>query len=137
VPEVPAAQALSEAEQKKMAEARRLLAAESSKIRELRQALQLAKEVADAHPGAKEAQHLAAESAYRSSRWADAAAYFKRGGEPGADQPELLFYMAVALYESGDRPAAANALRRSLPSLQRTPYVDGYAKKILGETGAP
>lgn len=129
--------AISEADQKKMAEARRLLASEASKIRELRQAFQLAKEVADAHPGAQEAQHLAAEAAYRSSRWADASSYFRRGGEPGADQPELLFYMAVALYESGDRPGAANALRRSLSSLQRTPYVDGYAKKILGETGAP
>lgn len=133
----PVSPALTEADQKKMAEARRLLASETSKIRELRQAFQLAKEVADAHPNAKEAQHLAAEAAYRSSRWADASAYFRRGGEPGADQPELLFYMAVALYESGDRPGAANALRRSLSSLQRTPYVDGYAKKILGETGAP
>lgn len=141
----PAAQAaqaapatpLSEADQKKMADARRLLASETSKIRELRQAFQLAKEVADTHPGTREAQHLAAEAAYRSSRWADASAYFRRGGEPGADQPELLFYMAVALYESGDRPGAANALRRSLSNLQRTPYVDGYARKILGETGAP
>jgi tetratricopeptide (TPR) repeat protein len=133
----PAAPALSEADQKKMADARRLLASEASKIRELRQAFQLAKEVADTHPGTREAQHLAAEAAYRSSRWADASAYFRRGGEPGADQPELLFYMAVALYESGDRPGAANALRRSLSNLQRTPYVDGYAKKILGETGAP
>lgn len=133
----PVPETLTEAEQKKMSEARRLLASEASKIRELRQAFQLAREVADAHPSSREAQHLAAEAAYRCSRWADAAAYFRRGGEPGADQPELLFYMAVAFYESGDRPAAANALRRSLSSLQRTPYVDGYAKKILGETGAP
>jgi hypothetical protein len=66
------------------------------------------------------------------SRWKEAADYFKRGGEPGADQPELLFYMAVSLYESGDAPAAATVLRRSLPNLQRTPYVDEYARKILG-----
>jgi hypothetical protein len=40
--------------------------------------------------------------------------------------------MAVSLYESGDATGAAAALRRSLPNLQRTPYVDGYARKILG-----
>ena len=40
--------------------------------------------------------------------------------------------MAVAFYESGDKATAAKALERCLPSLQRTPYVDGYAKKILG-----
>lgn len=122
---------LSAAEREKMTQARKLLAAEG-KLKELRQAFDLAREVADAHAGSVEAQHLAAEAAYRISRWKDAAEYFKRGGEPGADQPELLFYMAVSLYESGDAEAAAGVLRRSLPNLQRTPYVDAYARKILG-----
>ncbi len=123
--------ALSDAEHQKIAEARRLLAGDG-KSRDLKQAFDLAREVADAHATLQEAQHLAAEAAYRLSRWRDAAAYFRRGGEPGTDQPELLFYMAVALYESGEKSAAAAALQRSLPNLQRTPYVDGYAKKILG-----
>jgi hypothetical protein len=122
---------VSDAEHQKVAEARRLLDGEGSS-RDLKRAFELAREVADAHTGFREAQHLAAEAAYRLSRWRDAAAYFRRGGEPGADQPELLFYMAVSLYESGDRSAAAAALQRSLPNLQRTPYVDAYAKKILG-----
>jgi hypothetical protein len=89
--------------------------------------------VADAHPELKEAQHLAAEGAYRISRWSDAAAYFRRGGDPGDGEPERLFYMAVAFYETGDRAGAAAALKRALPSLKRTPYVDAYAKKILGQ----
>lgn len=130
-PPVQPVPALLDAEQQKIAEARRLLAGEGTS-RDLKRAFDLAREVADAHATHQEAQHLAAEAAYRLSRWRDAAAYFRRGGEPGADQPELLFYMAVALYESGEKAAAAAALQRSLPNLQRTPYVDGYAKKILG-----
>jgi hypothetical protein len=122
---------LTDAEKGKMGTARRLLG-EEGKAKDLREAFQLAREVADAHPESSEAQHLAAEAAYRISRWGDAATYFRRGGDPGEKQPELLFYMAVSLYESGDATGAAAALRRSLPNLQRTPYVDGYARKILG-----
>jgi tetratricopeptide (TPR) repeat protein len=114
-----------------MSRARKVLAGDA-KAKDLRQAFDLARGVADAHPESVEAQHLAAEAAYRVSRWADAARYFQRGGEPPADQPELLFYMAVALYESGDQAKAAEILKRSLPNLQRTPYVDAYARKILG-----
>ncbi len=105
---------------------------EASQTRDLREAFDLAKVVADAHPDSPEAQHLTAEAAYRVSRWEDAVRYFQRGGEPSTEQPELLFYMAVALFESGDAAKAAEILRRSLPSLQRTPFVDTYARKILG-----
>ena len=114
-----------------MSRVRKVLSGEA-KARDLRQAFDFARGVADAQPESVEAQHLAAEAAYRVSRWADAARYFQRGGEPPADQPELLFYMAVALYESGDQSKAAEVLKRSLPNLQRTPYVDAYARKILG-----
>jgi hypothetical protein len=120
------------AERTKMETARQLLG-QSSKVRELRQAFQLAGEVADAHPDSREAQQLAGEAAYRVSRWKEAADYLRRAGGPNDDQPELLFYLAVALYEAGDPQAAAEVLRRSLPNLQRTPYVDGYSRKILGE----
>jgi hypothetical protein len=87
--------------------------------------------VADAHPGLRDVQQLAGEAAYRISKWSEAADYLGRAGGPGEDQPELLFYLAVALYESGATQTAAAPLRRALPNLQRTPYVDGYAKKIL------
>ena len=120
-PQVPLAEGLDRV--------RRLLA--TGVQDELRQGLTLARELADANPGSREAQHLAAEAAYRSARWQDAASYFKRGGDPGDARPELLFYFAVALYESGERDAAASALERSLPNLERTPYVDAYAKRIL------
>ncbi|HYI83463.1 MAG TPA: hypothetical protein VEX11_09675, partial [Acetobacteraceae bacterium] len=124
-PAGPAAEprVLTAAERDKMAEARRLLGQES-KVKDLRQAYDLAREVADAHAESVEAQHLAAEAAYRISRWADAARYFRRGGEPGENQPELQFYMAVSLFESGDAAGAAAILKRSLPNLQRSPYVD-------------
>jgi hypothetical protein len=127
-----AAKPLTEAERQKLEQARKLLG-DKRTSKELRQAFDLSSSVADAHPESKEAQLLAGEGAYRISRWSDAAAYFKRGGDPGDDEPERLFYLAVALYESGDTPAAAAALKRSLPNLKRTPYVDGYAHKILGQ----
>jgi hypothetical protein len=41
--------------------------------------------------------------------------------------------MAVSLYESGDAAGAAAALRRALPNLKRTPYVDSYVQKIQGQ----
>jgi predicted Zn-dependent protease len=104
---------------------------ETGKAKELRQAFQWAQEVADAHPDAVAAQRLAGEAAYRVSRWSDAAAYLQRGEGLPDSEPELLFYLAVSLYESGDAPGAAAALRRALPNLQRSPYVDAYARKIL------
>ncbi len=122
---------ITEEEQKKLATAKQLLA-EKEKARDLRQAFQLAREVADAHPDSREAHHLAGEAAYRVSRWQEAAAYLQNGGGPGEDEPERLFYLAVSLYESGKAQAAAEALRRSLPNLQRSPYIDSYTKKILG-----
>jgi hypothetical protein len=131
-PSAPAVRPLSDEEREKLETARKLLA-ETGRARDLKRAFQLAREVADAHAELLDAQHLAGEAAYRVSRWADAAAYLQRGGGPGDDQPERLFYLAVALYESGDPQAAAGALRRSLPNLQKSPYVDSYAKKILGE----
>lgn len=123
---------LTDAEGKQQEKARKLLA-EAGNVRELRDAFQLAREVADAHPESREAQQLAGEAAYRISRWSEAADYLRRAGGPGEDQPELLFYLAVALFESGDPQLAAGSLRRALPNLQRTPYVDGYTKKILGQ----
>jgi len=128
----PDSNPITDAERRKMDQARQLLSQERP-AKELKQAFQLAREVADAHPGAKDAQHLAAEAAYRISRWSDAASYFHRGGDPGEDEPERLFYLAVSLHELGDDTAAAAALKRALPNLRRTPYVDSYAKAILGQ----
>jgi hypothetical protein len=123
--------AITPAQRQALAEARRLLdgAADAAG---LRQALKLAREVADAHPTDREAQHLAAEAAYRNARWEEAVAFFQKGGDPGDARPVLLFYLAVALFEQGDAQRAATTLRRALPKLDSTPYVQAYTRKILG-----
>jgi tetratricopeptide (TPR) repeat protein len=126
-------QPLTAAERQTMEKVRKALGAPNPGNRDLKTAFQLAREVADAHPDSAEAQHLAAEAAYRLSRWGDAATYFRRGGDPGEDKPELLFYMAVSLFESGDAAGAATAIRRSLPNLRKTEYIESYEKKILGQ----
>lgn len=129
-PALPAApRTPTEAERQKLDQARKLLA--ETNVRQLREAFQLARGVADAHPELRDVQQLAGEAAYRISKWSEAADYLGRAGGPGEDQPELLFYLAVSLYESGSPQTAAAPLRRALPNLQRTPYVDSYAKKIL------
>ena len=120
-------------QEERLQEARTLLR-KARTAGDLVEPLTIARKVADAHPDSNEAQHLAAEIAYRASLWQEAAKYFRRGGDPGDDKPTLLFFMAVSLYESGDRSDAVTLLRRSLPRLQRTQYVDSYADKILGET---
>jgi hypothetical protein len=103
----------------------------------MRNAFYLARELADASPAAREAQFLAAEIAYRLSLWNDALRYFERGGDPGVEQPERLFYLAVCLYETGDLEGAARTLRRCLPRIKRTPFVQSYASKILQAEAAP
>jgi len=123
---------LSEDEKGKLESVRKALG-ETGKGKELRQTFQTAREVADAHPEAIDAQRLAGEAAYRLSLWSDAVSYLQRGGGLPDNEPELLFYLAVSLYESGNRAAATAALKRSLPNLQRSPYVDAYTRKILGQ----
>lgn len=133
-PERPPDPALGAEDASRLATARAQLAAART-TEDLGEAWELASGVADCHPGSIEAQHLAAEIAYRSSRWAEAADYFRRGGEP--ERPERRFYYAVALYESGQAEAAAEVLSRALPGLRRTPFVERYAERILGAPTPP
>jgi tetratricopeptide (TPR) repeat protein len=133
-PPSPPENALPAGEAAKLEQARKLLG-EARRRGDLDEPFRLAREVADARASHREAQFLVAAIAYRSSRWADAVRYFRRGGEP--DSAEMLFYLAVSLYETGDPEGAAGALRRSLPGLERTPFVDGYVTKILSGSGRP
>lgn len=135
-PAAPPAGALPADERAKLERARSLLAAATRRV-DVEEPYRLAHEVADARPESAEAQHLAAVIAYRASRWAEAITYFRRGGDPGDDQPERLFYLAVALYESGEQEAAAEVFRRSLPQLEPTPFVRSYQEKILGGRAEP
>jgi len=114
----------------------RALARNATLSTDLAEPMRLARPVADQHPDHRDAQHLVAEIAYRASDWQTAIRYFDRGGDPGGDQPILLFYQAIALYESGKQERAAQALRRSLGGLKRDPWVDSYVTKILGPQGS-
>lgn len=114
----------------------RVLLRQARVAEDLDEASRLARDVADRNPESAEAQLLAGEVAYRASRWSEAAEYFARG-RAGAEQPELLFYMAVAFYETGNVEAAREALARALPGLRRTSFVDGYIQKITPPTVAP
>jgi hypothetical protein len=128
-----AAPALAAADQETLRRVRAALA-EARTVRDLDEALRQATDVAERNPGDADAQHLAGEVAYRASRWPEASRFFRRGGEPGAERSELLFYMAVTYYETGDLAAARTALSKALPGLKRTPFVEGYVGRILGPT---
>ena len=94
-----------------------------------------AAELADRYPADRRVQHTAAELAYRASRFADAVRHFREGGDPGEDQPLLHFYHAVALWETGDRASAAEAMRRCEGKLRATPFFESYRQRILGGEG--
>lgn len=130
-----ASDALAPQDEERLAQARLLLASARDRAA-LEEPSRIAREVADAHPGSREAQHLAAVIAYRAARWDEAVRYFRRGGDPGEASAETLFYLAVSLYEVGEREAAAEALRRSLPRIERTPFVRSYEEKILEDRPA-
>lgn len=120
---------LDSTERARLAAARDALAGASTAA-DLQEPLRLAREVANANPRSTEAQHLVGEIAYRASSWEEAARYFRRGGEPR--RPELRFYMAVALFESGEAGQAREVLERALPELPRNPFVMSYAERIQG-----
>jgi tetratricopeptide (TPR) repeat protein len=129
-PAAPVPAALPPADRERLDRAR-VLMGQARRAAELDEPLALATAVADAHPGSVEAQHLAAEIAYRASRWPVAVTYFRRGGEPSS-HPQLLFYLAVALWESGEADEARRVLDRALPRLPRSPFVDRYVERIRG-----
>lgn len=133
LPAPPPAPPAPAADTEKLARIRQAL--EEGSSRDLKRALQLARDAAEARPGDAEVQLLAAEVAYRNARWSEAVQFFRRGGDPGDERPELLFYLAVSYFESGDRGAAATVLRRSLPNLKPSPFVDDYKRKILASPG--
>ena len=111
--------------------ARRLVP--SASRAELTDVLADLRELADRYRQLSEPQHLAAEIAYRLSRWQEAVSFFERGGEPGPNHPDRLFYLSVALYETGDHAEARRVLERCLPSLEMTELVRAYAGEILGD----
>ncbi|HEX2252087.1 MAG TPA: hypothetical protein VHQ65_02340, partial [Thermoanaerobaculia bacterium] len=121
------------ADRARLAEARRAMTA-AQRAGELAPPFETARQIADAHPQAAEAQNLAGEIAYRASRWPEAVEYLRRGASE-AQGPELRFYLAVALYESGERDEAARVLREVSARLPSTGFVESYRVKILAGEG--
>lgn len=131
-PESPSTGGQLDAEERARLDRARALLAAATDRGQLEEPARIAREVADANPASRQAQHLAAVIAYRAARWEEAVRYFRQGGDPGDNAPETLFYYAVSLYEVGERREAAEVLRRSLPRLEPTPFVRSYETKILG-----
>lgn len=104
----------------------------ATKIEDVNRLYDRAQALVEAAPDNSELRFLAGEIAYRASRWDDAVAHFEAGGDPGLDQPGLLFYKSIALYESGDPARAKSTLRRCVDRLSPTPFVQRYREKILG-----
>jgi hypothetical protein len=129
----PPGGALPSADETRLARAQALLA-RARTAAEIDEAYGVAAELAARHPAHPRVQHTTAEIAYRASRWSDAVRYFRRGGDPGEAQPLLLFYLAVSLWESGNRDEAASVMRRCDGKLRPTPFVQAYRGKILGPT---
>lgn len=131
----PAQPTLTLPEQSSLESAHTLL--QSRNANDLTRALVLVAPVASDHPDDREVQLLAAEIAYRLSRWNLAVGYFEQAGGPDETQYALRFYYAVSLFEAGQRDAAARELAECLPHLQRTPFVESYRARILGPDEAP
>jgi len=140
VPPAPTA-GLSTEERERVERAREILA-RARQARDLDEARTLARPIADTHPARRDLQQLVGEIAYRSSRWEESARYLERGLAPSLEssgsprpapqeRPELLFYLAVALFESGRAEEAKAPLELALPQLERTDFVRSYVEKIL------
>lgn len=86
--------------------------------------------LADRYPQWAEAQHVVAELAYRLSLWPEAVRYFQRADEIVSQKPDLQFYLAVALYKSGDRKAAAAILDKCEPLIEPSDFVKFWVERI-------
>jgi thioredoxin-like negative regulator of GroEL len=95
------------------------------------EAYRRARKLADSYPSWRDAQLFAAETSVRLSRWETAAQYFDRAGEIPESRPDLQFLLAVTLYETEQFEAATEALSACLSTVERTPFVNEYAQKIL------
>lgn len=95
--------------------------------------LEEARRLADGPQTSSEARILAGELAYRLADWQLARGYLSGAGAALDRRPLLQFYLAVALYETGELEEAQARLRRALPFLARTDLVETYETRILGE----
>jgi len=120
---------LSAEEETRAAEARRMLRSART-APELESAYSVAQELVRAHPELPELQLLVGEIHYRASRWAPCAAAYRSARAVGPEDPTQRFYMAVCLYEAGDRAAAAEIASSGLERLPRTSFVQAYLDRF-------
>jgi hypothetical protein len=83
-------------------------------------------------PANRELRKALLEGAVLTKDWGAAVAQLAviRPFQPG-EEPSM-FYAAVALEETGAGSEARALIEAALPALKRTPFIDFYAKKILG-----
>ena len=117
------------AEERSIAEARKQLAS-ASRREELDAVLRQVRPLADRYPASSELQYLVGEIGYRAANWEVGATYLGRPDPAGPADPTLRFYLAVCLYENGDRVAATRVAATGLDKLPRSPFVDSYLRKI-------
>jgi Flp pilus assembly protein TadD len=72
------------------------------------------------------------EGLYRSRDFAPALTAFRRLGTLRAGEEAYRYYIAVALYETGDYAAAKRELASALPFIEITPDVQRYRARIEG-----
>ncbi len=131
----PAAAAAAEGEPELGAEEARLVEEAREVMRdgsldELIAAFSRIRQVAEEHPEHAVVQHLAGELAYRVKLWPESRGYFERGGVIEAERPDLHFYYAVVLFETGDVAQAAAVLEECLPRLRVNDFIREYAERI-------
>jgi hypothetical protein len=73
-----------------------------------------------------------AEGLYRARDFAGALLALRRLGELRPSERPYRYYVAVALYETGDSAGAKTELLAALPHIELTPDVESYRAKILG-----
>ncbi len=105
----------------------------ASQVSQLNDLYETTTRLLEEHGEDREAHFLAAEIAYRASRWQDAVRHFEAAGDPGDGNPRLLFYLSISQYEAGDRAAAQRTLERCIDRLSRSPFVERYRIRILGD----
>jgi len=123
-----------------------LTGAQEAAVAEARQRLRSARTAADldaalarlqpvieARPDLGGLRLLAGELHYRASRWRPCAGEYRAAGEEGPDDPTQRFYMAVCLFEAGDREGARAIAASGLERLPRTPFVQSYLDRFAGE----
>jgi hypothetical protein len=112
-----------------VAEARRIMKSAERRA-DLERALGIVRPIADRYRDEVELQLLAGELGYRLADWTVGVEHLRRVGPQGPSDPTIRFYYVVCLFETGEKKAAAEVAATGLERLPRSPFVDGYLKKI-------